>query len=49
MITFETPEEYTAQLDVVEESELIITLSGKAIDKVDNIEIYFKREDKNEV
>lgn len=49
MITFETPEDYPAQPDVIEEPELIITLSGKAIDKVDNIEIYFKREDKNEV
>ena len=50
MITFETPEDLPqVQMDVVDEPDLIITVSGKAIDKLDNIEIYFKREEKHEV
>ena len=50
MITFETPEDIqTAQLEVMEEPDLVITVSGKAIDKLDNIEVYFKREEKHEI
>lgn len=45
MITFETPEDYQVQIDAVEEPEIIITISGKHINRISNIEIYFQEEE----
>ena len=46
MITFETPEgqvtEYTEKLERVKEPEIMITISGKAINRISNLEIYFQ-------
>ena len=46
MITFETPEgnvtELTEQLELVDEPEIMITISGKAINRISNLEIYFQ-------
>ena len=48
MITFETPEDYQVQVDAVEEPLIIITISGKHINRISNIEIYFQEEKKDE-
>ena len=41
---FETPEDY--DVDVIAETDLIITISGKQIKNIDNISIYFKEDSK---
>lgn len=49
MITFETPEDYPVQIDAVEEPEITIIISGKQINRISNVEIYFQEEKKDEV